>query len=77
MRTQIGVVKHKLIRKIFLLNNHVTVGYRKLHNEKFHNLYSLQNTVKVITTRRLTYGSEEKYWSEIMKGRDHYGDTGI
>jgi hypothetical protein len=53
-RTQTGVIKHKLLRKIFLLNSHdVTVGKRKLHNEKLHNLYSFQNTIQVITTDRL------------------------
>jgi hypothetical protein len=32
----------------------VTGGWRKLHNEELHNLYSLPNIIRIIKSRRMT-----------------------
>jgi hypothetical protein len=35
--------------------NVVTEGWRKLHNEELHNLYSSSNTIKVIKSGRMRW----------------------
>jgi hypothetical protein len=46
----------------------ITGGYRKLHNEEFHNLYSSPSIIRMIKSRRMRgaghlarMGGEEKY----------------
>jgi hypothetical protein len=48
--------------------NEVTRGWRKLHNEELHNLYSSPNIIKMIKSRRMKWaehvirnGGEEEY----------------
>jgi hypothetical protein len=59
-------------------------GWRKLHSEELHNLYSLPNIM--VKSRRMRYvghvawmgekRNECKIWWESQKGRDHYKDLG-
>jgi hypothetical protein len=60
----------------------VTGGWRKLHNEKLHKLYSSPCIIRIIKSRRMRYAGhvarmEEKrnayriLW-ENQKERDHY-----
>jgi hypothetical protein len=57
----------------------VTGGWRKLHNEELHNLYSSPNIIRIIKSRRMcracsTNGAKRNaigYWWESQKGRDH------
>jgi hypothetical protein len=47
-------VSEKRVLRIFRpKRNEVTAGWRKLHNEKLHNLYSTPSTIRVIKSRRM------------------------
>jgi hypothetical protein len=47
---------HKVLRRIFgLKNDEVTGGWRKVHN-KFYNLYSSPNILRMIKLRRMRSG---------------------
>jgi hypothetical protein len=56
-------------------------GWRKLHNEELHNLYSSPSIIRVIKSRRMRWaghvarlgrrGMHKGYWWEIQKERDH------
>jgi hypothetical protein len=44
---------NRLLRKIFEpKREEVTEGWRKWHNEEFHNLYSLSNGIRIIKSHR-------------------------
>jgi hypothetical protein len=46
------VLENRMLRKIFgPKRDEVTGGWRKLHNEKFHNLYSLSVIIRMIKSR--------------------------
>jgi hypothetical protein len=59
----------------------VTGDWRKLHNEKLHNLYSSPNIIRMIKSRRMRWachvdeggrrGMYIIYWWESQKERDH------
>jgi hypothetical protein len=59
----------------------VTGGWKKLHNEELHNLYSSPNIIRMIKSRRMRWtghvarmGRREmhkEYWWEGQKERDH------
>jgi hypothetical protein len=45
-----------VLRRIFgLKRNEETGGWRKLHNEKLHNLYSLENIIRMMKSRRMRW----------------------
>jgi hypothetical protein len=44
--------------------------WRKLHNNEIHNLYSSQNIVRVIKSRRMRW---TKHVAHMGEGRDVYG----
>jgi hypothetical protein len=56
-------------------------GWRKLHSEELHNLYSSPYIVRMIISRRMRWaghvvcmgeiGNAYKIWLESLKGRDH------
>jgi hypothetical protein len=64
-----------------LKRDEVTGGWRKLHNEELHNLYSLPNIIRMIKSRRMRWarhvarmgrrGMHIGYWWESQKERDH------
>jgi hypothetical protein len=48
------VSENWVLRRIFgLKRDEVTGGWRKLHNEELHGLYSSSNIIRVIKTRRM------------------------
>jgi hypothetical protein len=50
------VFENRVLRKIFgPKRNEVTRGWRKLHNEKFHNLYSSPSKIIMMKSRRMRW----------------------
>jgi hypothetical protein len=48
--------ENRVLRRIFgLQRDEVTRGWRKLHNEEFHNLYSSPNIVRVKQSKRMRW----------------------
>jgi hypothetical protein len=46
-----------VLRRIFgLKRDEVTGGWRKLHNEELHNLYSSQSIIRMIKSKRMRWG---------------------
>jgi hypothetical protein len=79
-RHRLRVFENWVLRRIFgLKRNEVIGGWRKLHNEELHNLYSSPSrTIKPWRMRQAGYvaanGGEEEhigYWWDSQKERDH------
>ncbi|PNF22492.1 hypothetical protein B7P43_G14846, partial [Cryptotermes secundus] len=48
--------EHRVLRRIFgLKRDEVTGGWRKLHNEELHNLYSSPSIIRMIESRRMRW----------------------
>jgi hypothetical protein len=48
------VFENRVLRRIFVLKaDEVTGGWRKLHHEELHNLYSSPSTFRIIKSRRM------------------------
>jgi hypothetical protein len=76
------------LRRIFgSKRDEVTGGWRKLHNEELHNLYSYPNIIRMIKSKRMRWaghvariGGREMYiraWWESQKERNHREDLCI
>jgi hypothetical protein len=51
---KLRVLENRVLRKIFgPKRDRVTGGWRKLHNEELHNLYSSPSIIRVIKSRRM------------------------
>jgi hypothetical protein len=70
------------LRRIFRpKRNEVTGGWRKLHSEELHNLYSMPSIIRMLKSRRITWaghvarigrrGMHTGYWWESQKERDY------
>jgi hypothetical protein len=79
---RLRVFVNRVLRRIFGPKRHeVTGGWRKLHNEAPHNLYSSLSRIKMIKSRRMRWagqvarmvkrGMHIEYWWESQKERDH------
>jgi hypothetical protein len=64
----------------------VTGGWRKLHNEEFHNLYILPSIIRMIKSRSIRAGHVARmgrrgiqlgYWLESQKERDDWKDQDV
>jgi hypothetical protein len=50
------VFENKVLRRIFgPIRDGVTRGWRKLHNEELHNLYSSPSIIRIIKSRRMRW----------------------
>jgi hypothetical protein len=53
---RLRVFEKRVLRRIFgPKRDEVTGGWRKLHNEEFHNLYSSASIIRVIKSRRMSW----------------------
>jgi hypothetical protein len=48
------VFEHRVLRRTFgPKRDEVTGGWRKLHNEELHDLYSSENIIRIMKSRRM------------------------
>jgi hypothetical protein len=53
---RLRVFENRVLRRIFgPKRDEVTGGWRKLHNEELHSLYSLSSIIRVIKARRMRW----------------------
>jgi hypothetical protein len=82
------VFENRVLRRIFgVERDEVMEGWRKLHNEELHNLYSSPSIIRMIKSRRVrrtehiarmgVRGMHIGFWPESQKEGDHYEDLGI
>jgi hypothetical protein len=56
------VFENRLLRKIFgLKRDEVIRGSRKLHNEEFHNWYTLPSIIRIIKSRKMRWAAHVAY----------------
>jgi hypothetical protein len=78
---RLRVTENGVLKRIFgPKRDEVTGGWRKLHNEEFHNLYALPSIIRMIKSRRVRWaghvariwrrGMHKGYWWESQKERD-------
>jgi hypothetical protein len=85
---RLRVFENRVLRRIFgSKRDEVTEGWRKLHNEELHNLYSSPSIIRTIKSRRMIWagyvtrmgrrGMHIGYWWENQEERDHYEDQDV
>jgi hypothetical protein len=53
---RLRVFENRVLRTIFgPKRDEVIGGWRKFHNEKLHNFYSLPNTIRILKSRRMRW----------------------
>jgi hypothetical protein len=76
----------RVLRRIFGPKmGEVTGGWRKLHNEELHDLYSSSSIIRIIKSRRMRWAGHvarmgekrNRYRHESQKERDHYEDQDV
>jgi hypothetical protein len=84
---RLRVFENTVLRRIFGPRREEDGSWRKLRNDKLHDLYSSPNIVRVIKSRRVRWaghvarmGMEEVltgFWLGIPKVRNHWEDLGV
>jgi hypothetical protein len=80
-------LENRVLRRIFgPKRDEETGGWRKLHNEELHNLYSSPSIIRVIRSKTMRWAGHvaqlgEKmyieYWCEKQKKGDHWEDQDV
>jgi hypothetical protein len=84
---RLRVFENRGLRRIFRWKrDEVTGGWRKLHNEEIHNLYSSPRIIRM-TKSRIRWarhvarmgrrGTNIGYWRESQKEKDHWEDQDV
>jgi hypothetical protein len=79
---RLRVFENTVLRRIFgPKRDEVTGGWRKLHNEDLHKLYSSPSIIRMIKSRKVIWvnhvaligrrGMRIRFWRESQKERDH------
>jgi hypothetical protein len=64
---RLRVFQNRVLRRIFgSMRDEVTGGWRKLHNEELHNLYSSQSIIRMIKSRRMSWAGHS---ARMMRNR--------
>jgi hypothetical protein len=64
------VFENRVLRRIFgLKRDEVTGGWRKLHNEELHNVYSSPNIIRMIKSRRMRWAGHVARMGAILVGK--------
>jgi hypothetical protein len=88
---RLRVFENRVLRRIFgPKRDEVTGGWRKLHNEELHSLYSSPSIIRRIKSRKMRWAGHvarmvEKrnaymhigYWWAYQKERDHWEDQDV
>jgi hypothetical protein len=70
MEHGLRVFENKVLRRIFVSKrDEVTGGWRKLHNEEFHDLYFSPSIIRLIKSRRMRWAG---YVARMGKKRNAY-----
>jgi hypothetical protein len=70
---RLRVFEKRVLRRIFgSKRDGVTEGWRKLHNEELHNLYSSPNKIRIIKSRRMRWAGHVAR----LGGEGHIWDFG-
>jgi hypothetical protein len=59
------VFENRVLRRIFAPERVVVGGWKILHNEELHNLYALQNIIRVIKSRRMRWAEHIAQMGEM------------
>jgi hypothetical protein len=69
------VFENKVLRKIFVPQRvEIMGGRRKLHNEEFHNLYSLPSKIRMIRSRRIRWARHVARMGEEEECIEDFGE---
>jgi hypothetical protein len=79
---RLRMFENRVLKRIFKpRRDEVTGGWRKLHNEELHNLYSSPSIINMIKSKRMRWavhvarmgrrGMHIGYWWESQKERTH------
>jgi hypothetical protein len=62
----LSALENRVLRRIFgLKKDELMGGWRKLHNEELHGLYSLPSTIRIIKSRRMRWaGRVAQMWEK-------------
>jgi hypothetical protein len=82
---RLRVFENRVLRKIFGPKREEAGSWRKLHNDELHNLYSSQNIVRAIKSKRWAEHVERMGRGEVFAGfwlgspnlRGHWEDLGV